>query len=83
MSIAYLGTNIVAVLILGAVFSFFVMLLNTSIWIYAPELYPTRMRAFGVAFILATGSAAGSLLPPISGVLLEFTASWASSALPP
>ena len=71
MSIAYLGTNIVAVLILGAVFSFFVMLLNTSIWIYAPELYPTRMRAFGVAFILATGSAAGSLLPPISGVLLD------------
>jgi putative MFS transporter len=71
LSIAYFGTNIVLVLLLGAIFQFFVLLLNTSIWIYAPELYPTRMRAFGVAFILATGSAAGSLIPPISGMLFD------------
>jgi MFS family permease len=29
------------------------------------------MRAFGVAFILAAGSAAGSLIPPVSGALLD------------
>jgi MFS family permease len=71
LSIVYLGTNIYLVLAFGALFQFFVLLLNTSIWIYAPELYPTRMRAFGVAVILAAGSAAGSLIPPISGALMD------------
>lgn len=69
LCIVYLGVNIYLVLMFGSIFQFFVLLLNTSIWIYAPELYPTRMRAFGVAFILAAGSAAGSLVPPISGAL--------------
>ena len=32
---------------------------------------PTRIRAFGVAFILATGSAAGSFVPTISGALFD------------
>ena len=71
LCIAYLGTSIYLVLLFGCVFQMFVLLLNTSIWIYAPELYPTRMRAFGVAFILAVGSAAGSLVPPVSGALFD------------
>lgn len=71
VSIAYLGSNIYMVLLFGAIFQFFVLLLNTSIWIYAPELYPTRIRAFGVALILATGSAAGSFVPTISGMLFD------------
>lgn len=71
VSIVYLGTNIYLVLLFGAIFQFFVLLLNTSIWIYAPELFPTRIRAFGVAFILATGSAAGSFVPTISGALFD------------
>jgi len=71
ISIVYLGANIYMVLLLGAVFQFFVLLLNTSIWIYTPELFPTRIRAFGVAFVLATGSAAGSFVPTISGVLFD------------
>lgn len=71
ISIVYLGGNIYMVLLLGAVFQFFVMLLNTSIWIYTPELFPTRIRAFGVAFVLATGSAAGSFVPTISGMLFD------------
>jgi putative MFS transporter len=71
VSIALLGTNIYLVLLLGALFQFFVLLLNTSIWIYAPELFPTRIRAFGVALILATGSAAGSFVPSIAGLLFD------------
>jgi putative MFS transporter len=71
VSIAYLGTNIYLVLMFGAIFQFFVLLLNTSIWIYAPELFPTRIRAFGVALILATGSAAGSFIPTIAGALFD------------
>ena len=71
LSIIYLGANIYLVLLFGAVFQFFVLLLNTSIWVYAPELYPTRIRGFGVAFILATGSAAGSFVPTIAGSLFD------------
>lgn len=71
LAIACLGVNIYLVLLLGAIFQFFVLLLNTSIWIYAPELYPTRIRGFGVALILATGSAAGSIFPTIAGALFD------------
>ncbi|MGC8045239.1 MFS transporter, partial [Salmonella enterica] len=48
-----------------------VLLLNTTIWIFAPELYPTRVRAFGTAFILATGTAAGALMPLVAGRLFD------------
>jgi MFS family permease len=67
----FLGANIYLVLLFGATFQFFVLLLNTTIWIYAPELYPTRIRAFGVAFILASGTAAGSFMPLVSGRILD------------
>ena len=66
-----IGNSLALLLVLGALFQFFVLLLNTSIWIYAPELFPTRMRAFGVAFILAAGSAAGSFVPSIAGLLFD------------
>jgi len=71
LSIVWLGANIGLVLLFGAVFQFFVLLLNTQIWVYAPELYPTRIRAFGVAFILAAGTVAGSFVPTISGALFD------------
>jgi MFS family permease len=67
----YLGINIYLVLLFGAVFQFCVLLLNTTIWIYAPELYPTRIRGLGVAFILASGTAAGSFMPVVSGKVVD------------
>ena len=48
-----------------------VLLLNTTIWIFSPELYPTRVRAFGTAFILALGTLAGAFIPTLSGWVLE------------
>jgi len=71
LSIGFLAKNIVVLLAAGAVFQFFVLLLNTTIWIFAPELYPTRVRAFGTAFILATGTAAGAFMPLVAGRLLD------------
>ncbi|WP_448951400.1 MFS transporter [Labrys neptuniae] len=71
LAIVYLGTSLYLVLFFGALFQFFVLLLNTSIWIYAPELYPTRIRGFGVALILASGSAAGSVVPTLAGFLFD------------
>lgn len=71
LAIGFLAKNIVVLLAAGAVFQFFVLLLNTTIWIFAPEQYPTRVRAFGTAFILATGSAAGAFMPLLAGKLLD------------
>ena len=71
LSIGFLAKNIVVLLAAGAVFQFFVLLLNTTIWIFAPELYPTRVRAFGTAFILATGTAGGAFMPLVAGKLLD------------
>ncbi|MDR2331344.1 MAG: MFS transporter, partial [Comamonas sp.] len=71
LTIGFAAKSIVVLLIAGATFQFFVLLLNTTIWIYAPELYPTRVRAFGTAFILATGTAAGALMPLVAGRLFD------------
>jgi MFS family permease len=67
----FLGVNIYLLLLFGAVFQFCVLLLNTTIWIFAPELYPTRIRGLGVAFILASGTAAGSFMPVVSGKVVD------------
>ncbi len=58
-------------LLFGAAFTFCVVLLNTSIWIFAPEQYPTHVRAFGTSLILALGTLAGALTPLISGRVFE------------
>jgi MFS family permease len=71
LTIGFVAKSIVVILIAGATFQFFVLLLNTTIWIFAPELYPTRVRAFGTAFILATGTAAGALMPLVAGRLFD------------
>ncbi|MFM0054097.1 MFS transporter [Paraburkholderia phytofirmans] len=71
LAFGFLAKNIVLVLACGALFQFFVLMLNTTIWIYAPELFPTRVRAFGTSFILATGTTAGALMPLISGRMFD------------
>jgi putative MFS transporter len=71
LAIGFVANSLVVILCAGAVFQFFVLLLNTTIWIFAPELYPTRVRAFGTAFILATGTAAGACMPLVAGRLFD------------
>ena len=68
---AFLATDIVIIVICGVVFNFAVIILNTTIWLFAPELYPTRTRGFGTSIILAAGSLAGGLFPLISGVIFD------------
>lgn len=71
LAFGFLAHSIVLILLCGALFQFFVLLLNTTIWIYSPELFPTRVRAFGTAFILATGTAAGAAMPIVVGHLFD------------
>lgn len=60
------------VIFFGIVFMLMAMMLNTLIWVYAPELYPTRVRAFGVGASVMIASLAGSLIPPFAGKVLDF-----------
>ena len=63
--------NLAVVLAFGIGFMTMSMLLNTLIWVYAPELYPTRVRAFGVGTSVFVASAAGSIIPPFAGNVLD------------
>jgi putative MFS transporter len=71
LSMAFLASDIVLVVIFGALFNFAVIILNTTIWLFAPELYPTRTRGFGTSIILAAGSLSGGLFPLISGAIFD------------
>jgi putative MFS transporter len=71
LGFGFLATTDTLVLVFGASFQFFVLLLNTTIWIFAPENYPTRVRAFGTSFILALGTMAGAWMPLVAGRVFD------------
>ena len=71
LAFGFLHASVALVLGFGMIFQFFVLMLNTTIFMYAPELFPTRIRAFGTAFIMAVGPASGSLMPLVSGRLFD------------
>lgn len=52
---------------------FFVSMTSLSIWAYTPELYPTRIRAFGAATASSVGRLASIVGPSIVGVMLVHT----------
>ena len=63
--------SVATILLTGAVFQFCVLLLNTTIWVYAPELFPTKMRGFGTSFILAMGTIGGALMQIPAGKMFD------------
>jgi putative MFS transporter len=71
LAFGYLARSAALIVAFGATFQFFVLLLNTTMWIYVPELFPTRMRGFGTGFILAIGITAGAVMPVIAGRLVD------------
>ncbi|MGZ0153036.1 MFS transporter [Kribbella sp. WER1] len=71
LAFGFLAKSPALVLILGALFQFFVLLLNSTIFAWAPELYPTRVRAFGTAMVAVQGNVAGAFVPIGAGLLLD------------
>lgn len=67
----FYSAGIAVILLSGWVFNFSVIICNTTIWLFAPENYPTRIRGFGTAFILAVGSLSGGLSPLIAGKIFD------------
>lgn len=64
-------SSVAVVLLCGALFQFCVLTLNTSIWIYAPELYPTRIRGLGTSFLLALGTIGGAMSQLLAGKMFD------------
>ncbi|MCM6762859.1 MFS transporter [Rathayibacter sp. ZW T2_19] len=71
LGFGFLGTTIALVLLFGFLFNFSVIVLNTTIWLFAPEQYPTRIRGLGTSVILALGSLSGGLFPLLAGAVLD------------
>lgn len=71
LGFGFFATNIGLVLFFGALFNFSVIVLNTTIWLFAPEQYPTRIRGLATSVILAIGSLSGGLFPLIAGAVLD------------
>ena len=63
--------SVAMILVCGALFQFCVLTLNTSIWIFAPELYPTRIRALGTSFLLALGTIGGAMSQVLAGRMFD------------
>ncbi|MGH3501442.1 MAG: MFS transporter [Nocardioidaceae bacterium] len=59
------------ILALGGLLQLMFILLNTTTWVYTPELYPTRVRAFGTGAAVTVGLASASLTPLLAGVLFD------------
>jgi MFS transporter, putative metabolite:H+ symporter len=66
--LGFLGaTTVNSVFVLTALTLFGITSLNLAIYLYTPELYPTRLRALGVGIALAWARVAGMIAPPIIG----------------
>ncbi|MGK2880655.1 MAG: MFS transporter [Mycobacterium sp.] len=51
------------ILILGVIFQFFTMMLNTMLSVWSPELFPTSVRAMGTSVVNGIGNVAGAVMP--------------------
>jgi MFS family permease len=51
------------ILILGVIFQFFSLFLNSTLALWSPELYPTRVRALGTSVVNGIGNVAGAVMP--------------------
>jgi MFS family permease len=68
---ALFATTPALVMILGFLFQFCVMLVNTTIWTWAPELFPTKIRGLGTAVVVNIGFLGGALIPLSSAWFYE------------
>ena len=63
VAFALLAETTLLILILGAVFQFFTMLLNTTLAAWSPEVFPTSIRAQGTSIVNGIGNIAGAVMP--------------------
>jgi len=64
------GGNPLTVLMWGSLMSFFNLGAWGVVYTYTPELYPTRVRAFGSGWAAAVGRVGGILAPTVVGYMI-------------
>ncbi|KAA9165888.1 MFS transporter [Amycolatopsis acidicola] len=69
VAFALFAHGVALILILGAVFQFFALLLNTTLAAWSPELYPTRVRALGTSVVNGIGNVSGAVMPLLAVAL--------------
>lgn len=65
------STSAGMVLALGALLQLLFMLINSTAFIWAPELYPTRIRSFGTGAAVMIASLSGTLTPFVAGAAMD------------
>lgn len=65
------SASLAAILVLGGLLQLMFILLNTTTWVWAPELYPTRVRAFGTGASVTVALVAASLVPLLAGIIVD------------
>lgn len=65
------ATTTAAILILGALFQFFILVLNTTLWSWLPELFPTRIRGFGTGTVKSIGGMGAVVMAPVAGLIFD------------
>lgn len=65
------SANLAAILVLGGLLQLMFILLNTTTWVWAPELYPTRVRAFGTGASVTVALVAASFMPLLAGIIVD------------
>jgi MFS transporter, putative metabolite:H+ symporter len=63
VAFALFATGVALILLLGAIFQFFALTLNTTLAAWSPELYPTEVRALGTSLVNGIGNVAGAVMP--------------------
>jgi putative MFS transporter len=73
-----LSRSVWLILVIGAALQIVFMLLNTTVWIVGPELYPTRVRAFGTGAVVLVCQVSGATMPYVFGKIFG---AWGSIGL--
>jgi len=63
------ASGLIAVLVCGTVLQLAFLLLNTTTFVWAPELYPTRLRAFGTGTSVTVLLVSATLVPLLAGTI--------------
>lgn len=66
-----MSSQLGAILILGGLLQLMFILLNTTTWVWAPELYPTRVRAFGTGAAVTVALLGASFIPLLAGIIFD------------
>jgi MFS family permease len=61
------------ILVFGSIFQFFSLFLNSTLALWSPELYPTRVRALGTSVVNGIGNVAGAVMPFAAVFLFDRT----------